>query len=137
MRGDQFTRQWKILLSLLERKNGLTVQGISEELRVSIRTVYRDLEVLDRAGVPLVQEREGRNVRWRVMNTSFSGLVRTPGPGQVLSFTRAEAEALLRCVEGLTGPDLLPLKSLVRKVVASLPAQSAQGLQALLASGMD
>jgi len=71
MRGDQFTRQWKILLSLLERKNGRTVQGIAEALQVSVRTVYRDLEVLDRAGIPLVQEREGRNVRWRVMGTSL------------------------------------------------------------------
>ncbi len=132
MRGDQFTRQWKILLSLLERKTGLTVQGLAEELGASIRTVYRDLEVLDRAGVPLVQEREGRNVRWRVMNTTFSGF----GRGLGLSFTTLEVEALCRCIERLNGRDLLPLKSLARKVIATLPERTTSDLRSRLAAGL-
>jgi len=29
--------------------------------------VYRDLQVLERVGVPIYQERQGRRARWRVM----------------------------------------------------------------------
>ncbi|MDF1566011.1 MAG: HTH domain-containing protein [Deltaproteobacteria bacterium] len=131
MRGDQFTRQWKILLTLLEKKSGQTVQDLAELLGVSVRTVYRDLEVLDRAGVPLVQEREGRNVRWRVMNLNFSGLTR----GLSLQLTPAEVEALCSCVDHQAEqrcPNRLSLRSLARKVAATLPPELTGSLRVKL-----
>ncbi|MDF1566012.1 MAG: WYL domain-containing protein [Deltaproteobacteria bacterium] len=66
MRGDQLTRQWKLLAMLEKRRTGATVGELSAELKVSVRTVYRDLEVLQDVGVPMVAERDGAEVSWRL-----------------------------------------------------------------------
>lgn len=68
MRGDQISRQWRLVRALAGQTEGLPAQTLSDELGVSVRTVYRDLEVLERVGIPLVQDREGRQVRWRLMD---------------------------------------------------------------------
>ncbi len=49
------------------RRTGASVGELAGELNVSVRTVYRDLEVLERVGVPLVKEREGAEVSWRML----------------------------------------------------------------------
>ena len=40
---------------------------MATDLGYTVRTVYRDLQVLERVGVPIYQERQGRRARWRVM----------------------------------------------------------------------
>lgn len=64
-RGDSLERQLRLLLLIDERRE-LGVQEAAERLGYTVRTVYRDLEVLQRVGIPLYQEKRGRRARWRV-----------------------------------------------------------------------
>ena len=48
------------LLLLLQHRGRLTAAELAEALEVSVRTVYRDLEALGAAGVPVYAE-PGRN----------------------------------------------------------------------------
>ncbi len=56
MRGDQLSRQWRILRQIEVSKNGLTAAEIAELGNVSHRTAYRDLGDLQLAGFPLFAE---------------------------------------------------------------------------------
>ncbi len=65
VRGDSAARQLRLLLYLDERRE-LEVPAAASRLGCTVRTVYRDLGVLERMGVPLYQEREGARPRWRL-----------------------------------------------------------------------
>lgn len=71
MRGDQFVRQWR-LLSLVSRPGGLTVVDGARELGCSVRTVWRDLNALHEAGLPIYDDAEdgGRQSVWRSTRAS-------------------------------------------------------------------
>jgi predicted DNA-binding transcriptional regulator YafY len=66
-RGDQLSRQWR-LIQLIDRPQGITVDNAARDLAVTIRTVWRDLDVLQKAGFPLYTERaaDGNRGVWRV-----------------------------------------------------------------------
>jgi len=66
-RGDQLSRQWR-LIQLIDRPQGITVDDAARDLAVTIRTIWRDLEVLQKAGLPLYTERaaDGNRGVWRV-----------------------------------------------------------------------
>jgi hypothetical protein len=51
-RGDHFARQWR-LLQLIVRPTGLVVEEAARELGCAVRTVWRDLRVLQDAGFPI------------------------------------------------------------------------------------
>lgn len=51
-RGDQLTRQWT-LVRMLSGRLGRTLAQLSGELRVTKRTVQRDIVVLEAAGFPV------------------------------------------------------------------------------------
>ena len=55
-RGGQLSRQWR-LIQLIDRPQGITVDDAARDLSVTIRTVWRDLDVLQKAGFPLYTER--------------------------------------------------------------------------------
>ena len=46
MRGDQLTRQWRVIRAIEASPNGLTVAEIVKREETGIRTIYRDLEAL-------------------------------------------------------------------------------------------
>jgi len=69
MRGDQLARQWRIIRTIKASPNGLTVAEISKQEETSIRTIYRDLELLQEAGFPLYTERAERSNRWTFIDT--------------------------------------------------------------------
>jgi len=80
------------LLLLLQHRGRLTATELAETLEVSVRTVYRDLEALSAAGVPVYAE-PGRNGGCQLV-----GGYRT----RLTGLTAKEAEALF--ATGMTGP---------------------------------
>ena len=70
VRGDQISRQWRLLQTLSERADGQTAQRLADDIGVSVRTVYRDLHALEEAGFPLYTESvNGRNL-WQLMESA-------------------------------------------------------------------
>ncbi|MFZ5443403.1 MAG: helix-turn-helix transcriptional regulator [Myxococcota bacterium] len=65
-RGDTAARQIRLWM-LLQESSDLSVDQAAERLGCTVRTVYRDLDGLQRAGLPLYQEQRGRKMRWRLV----------------------------------------------------------------------
>lgn len=85
-RGDQLSRQWR-LIRFLDHPNGFTVDEAVRELGCTVRTLWRDLGVLQKANFPLYTEKDGRRVRYRLVDGFHAKL---PAP-----FTLSEVVALL------------------------------------------
>ncbi|MFP7331786.1 HTH domain-containing protein [Shouchella clausii] len=72
MRAD---RLLSILLSL-QNRGKLTTNELAKELEVTGRTIHRDMEALNAAGIPIVAER-GKSGGWRLLEqyrTNLTGL---------------------------------------------------------------
>src|SRR4051812_16739977 len=67
-RGDSLARQLR-LIQIFDERREVAVPEIARELGWPPRTVYRDLSVLERVGVPIYPERRGARSRWRVVDT--------------------------------------------------------------------
>ncbi len=69
MRGDQLSRQWRVIRAIEASPNGLTVAEIAKREETGIRSIYRDLEALQAAGFPLYTEKVERATRWAFIDT--------------------------------------------------------------------
>jgi predicted DNA-binding transcriptional regulator YafY len=111
MRADRLLS----LLMLLQAHGKMTAQTLAEELEVSVRTIYRDIDALSTAGVPVYAERGpgGGCALIDGYRTNLTGL------------TQDEVQALFM----LSVPAALDelgvsqeLKAALRKLTAALPA---------------
>ena len=137
-RNDQVIRQWH-LIWLLESSRGLTLDEIAKQLPPDYprhgRTVRRDLEALEAAGVPLINERIDGRVRWRLME-GFRKL-------SALSFSPTELMALVisrSLLQPLAGTEIkTALDSAMAKASRLLPPASmdyVQQIQSVFAVGI-
>jgi|DewCreStandDraft_4_1066084.scaffolds.fasta_scaffold24385_2 predicted DNA-binding transcriptional regulator YafY len=115
MRGEQLARQWQIIRILESRKYGISAAELAEELKASVRTVYRDIDTLMFAGFPITNSNSGKGFSW-LEGHRF----RVPPP-----FTVSEMMSLwlyrdlLKVFRGTAFHD--SLESLFQKVKHSLP----------------
>jgi predicted DNA-binding transcriptional regulator YafY len=103
------------VLMRLQAQGRVSATAMAEELEVSVRTIYRDVDQLNAAGIPVVADR-GCNGGFQLL-----GGYRT----QLTGMTEAEAETLF--LAGLPGPaaelGLAKLMAVARtKLMAALPA---------------
>jgi predicted DNA-binding transcriptional regulator YafY len=114
------------ILTTLQAKGRVTAQTLADDCEVSLRTIYRDIDALSTAGVPVYSER-GPDGGYRLLDgykTRLNGM------------SRAEAEALF--LTGLPGPAaLLGLGSIMAgaemKLLAALPADLRQSAETMRA----
>ena len=67
MRGDQLSRQWKLIQLLARAHYGVGLAALAGELACTRRTVYRDLDALMFAGFPITSEKRDGRVFYRVI----------------------------------------------------------------------
>jgi len=102
-----------ILLLLLQTRGRVTAQTLAKRLEVSVRTIYRDLEALSLAGVPVYAER-GPGGGWKLLEDYRTNLTRltetevntlfmsgVAGPMADLGLGKAGEDALLKLLAAL------------------------------------
>ncbi len=126
VRGEQLTRQWKIV-SLLSGRVGRSLDQLKAELGSSKRTIQRDIAVLEAAGFPVLSESRDRTVYWRLLDSTKESAE--------ISFNLAELMALyfsrdlLQVLHG--SPMQRALDSALEKIGARLPASGHDLLRQL------
>ena len=111
MRSDRLLS----LLLILQARGRVTAPAVATDLEVSVRTVYRDVEALSAAGVPVWTE-QGRG----------GGIALMPGYRTDMTGLTAEESRALVALTGRAVPDDLgmgsALAAAVHKLVAAVPA---------------
>jgi predicted DNA-binding transcriptional regulator YafY len=97
MRNAEVIRQWQVLREVESRRTGVTIHELAALVRVSTRTIRRDLQALQEAGFSLFDEgEENETKRWRLGTSPFrevqAGL--TVSEVAALYLSRAVVESL-------------------------------------------
>lgn len=133
-RGDSLSRQLQLWM-LLDRERSLSVNDVCDRLSVNRRTLYRDLEVLQRCGMPLYQDQEGKRVRWRLDDGFKRTLSVQLSLQEVMAIVAAErllssmggtifASAASTAVEKLKGQLAAPIRERLTKLTAGVTASA-------------
>src|SRR6478672_9244010 len=72
MRNAEVIRQWQILREIEVKRTGVTIHDLAALVRVSTRTIRRDLQALQEAGFAMYDEgAENETKRWRLDGAPF------------------------------------------------------------------
>lgn len=114
-------RQWQLVHALAGQRYGLTVRQLVSRLDVSKQTVYRDLETLRDAGVPLATHTSNGEARYRLLaGSELPPLGLSPLQVAALHLARAQ-------LEPIAGSDLIDeLDRFLTKLQPSEPQQIFQ-----------
>jgi proteasome accessory factor B len=125
-RGDQLTRQWK-LVQLLAGHLGRTLAQLTQELGVTKRTVQRDIEVLSEAGFPITSDMRNGTVFWHLIEGfhAEAPISLTLTEQMALYFSKG----LFKPLQGT--PIYESLETAMQKIGSQLPAQSFKFLRGL------
>lgn len=114
------------ILILLQMRGRLSADALAREFEVSVRTIYRDIDHLSAAGVPVYAE------RGRTGGFALHEGYRT----RLTGFTAAEADAILLAGASSAASDLglgPELATAQLKLLASLPPESGASAQRVAA----
>src|SRR6476661_6293684 len=128
MRNAEVIRQWQILREIESRRTGVTIHELATLVKVTTRTIRRDLQALQEAGFAIYDEgEENETKRWRLEIQPF----RTVQEG--LSVSDVAALYLSRSVvEGLPGWPLADeLRAAFAKIERSLNPRMREFLATL------
>jgi proteasome accessory factor B len=116
-------RQWQILQLLHGRRRGLPPKRLLEETGSSRATLYRDLDMLEQAGVPLLRETVNGEARVSLLGDKLPELTATPLQWDALRLARSY-------LTPLEGTSLLAeLDALLDRNRPKKPAAAPEGLQ--------
>ena len=72
MRNAEVIRQWQVLREIEARRTGVTIHDLAGLVRVSTRTIRRDLQALQEAGFAIYDEGDTNETkRWRLDGSPF------------------------------------------------------------------
>src|SRR6478672_12179581 len=97
MRNAEVIRQWQILREIESRRVGVTIHELATSVKVSTRTIRRDLQALQEAGFSIYDEgEENETKRWRLDAQPFRAVQEGLSVGDVaaLYLSRSIVEAL-------------------------------------------
>jgi predicted DNA-binding transcriptional regulator YafY len=86
---NMLIRQWQILQLLHGRRRGLPPKRLLEETGSSRATLYRDLDMLEQAGVPLLRETINGEARVSLLGDKLPELTATPLQWDALRLARS------------------------------------------------
>jgi len=131
-RNAAIVRQWKILRELDVKRHGLTVEQLMDVTQdedfgrhVVRRTLYRDIDAIERAGFPLMTEVRDGHTYYCLDRSPFAHLAQT-------GFSFSELCALYlsrRVVEALTG---LPFQTALKDAFAKFEQVVSPGMRRFL-----
>ncbi len=115
MRGDQLSRQWRLLQLLAQSRGGVGPDASAAELECDRRTFYRDINALQYAGFPIYNEKRDGRVYYKLIESYKLGHPPfTPDELLALAF----GEDLLRGLAGTPFHD--SIESALGKIHAGL-----------------
>ena len=118
-RGDAIARSWR-LMQLLDSPTGRTLTELETALECSRRTVMRDLQGLQKAGIPIYDERDGKEKRWKFVE-GFKNKI--PPPFSLTELMALYfARALIKPLNGT--PIHKSVETAFKKIATLLPKES-------------
>src|SRR5215470_12741764 len=117
-RGNQLDRQWR-LLQLIDRPGGVTVEDAATDLGCHVRTIWRDLDVLARAGFPIYDDKAGDGHRsvWRVTDEFRRRLPLKLGLAELVALLMSR-DLLAAAGASVLGPDLASAMDKIRGLLS-------------------
>lgn len=123
-RNAEVIRQWNILRTVEAAKNGVSIDSLARQEKVTTRTIRRDLDALQQAGFPLYDDRADGRTRWKLNGQALKGLETGFSLSELcaLYFSRT----LLECLAGT------PFQSDLGRAFAKFEAILAPGMRRFL-----